>query len=529
MLRRDVLRGLVFSGLAAGAACSRAGSSSSAANTLRIIHPLNLANLDPVTTTEPATKDFAFLTYDQLVAVDGAFNPKPQMAEGWSIEDDGRSYLFGLRDGLKFHDGEPVRSQDCIPSIRRWGARDGFGSLMMSFVDDMQVVDDKRFRIRLKRPFALLPDALGKATSSECFIMPERLASTDPMKPVTEAVGSGPYRFLKEEWVSGSHAAWARFEGYTPRPEPVSGIAGGRIPAIARIEWSIIGDPSTAMAALQAGEQDYWDAVPPDLVPTLKADPNIRVTARVPTGASLMLQFNHLQPPFDNLGVRRAVAMAVDQIQFLSALTNDPALRRPCYSVYACGTPYASEAGADILKVADMAKARAALKDAGYHGEKVVLLGLQEGPAASVTQVADDLLRRLGMNVQFVAVDFATMAQRRLSKAPVEKGGWSAFITGWTGGDILNPAVNPMLRGAGVKGFPGWANDPGLEDLRHQWATAVDPAERVRLATAIQVEALKTLPYVPLGSFQVQSAYRSTVTGVFPAPVAAYWNIGKKA
>jgi peptide/nickel transport system substrate-binding protein len=525
MRRRDVLKGMICGGLAASVACSP--KSSSAINTLRIIHSQNLSNLDPVVTTEPATKDFAFLTYDQLVAVDANFIPQPQMAEGWTIEDDGRSYLFGLREGLKFHDGEPVRAQDCVPSIRRWGARDGFGSLAMSFVDDMQVVDDKRFRIKLKQPFALLPDALGKATASECFIMPERLASTDPMKPITEAVGSGPYRFLKDEWVSGSHAAWARFDGYVPRKDRVSGTAGGKIAAIARIEWSIIGDPSTAMAALLAGEQDYWDAPPADLISTLKADPNIRVASRNPAGGYMMLQFNHLQPPFDNVAVRRAVAMAVDQKAFLSAITSDPALRRPCYSVYACGTTYASEAGADILKVADIGKARAALQAAGYRGQKVVLLGLQEGAAGALALVAEDMLRRMGMNVEFVAVDFATMAQRRLSKAAVDQGGWSIFLTGWTAGDVLNPAVNPMLRGAGAKGFPGWANDPLLEDLRHQWASAIDLKERMRLATAIQVEALQTLPYVPLGSTLGQSAYRSDVTGVFPAPVAAYWNIGK--
>jgi peptide/nickel transport system substrate-binding protein len=528
MRRRDLLKSLAFSGLAASVGCGPAAKKA-AVSTLRIIHSQNLGSLDPVFTTEPATKDFAFLTYDQLVAVDENFVPRPQMAEGWSVEDNGRSYVFGLRDGLKFHDGAPVRSQDCIPSIRRWGARDGFGELAMSFIDDMQVIDDKRFRIKLKQPFALLPDALGKATASECFIMPERLASTDPTKPLTEALGSGPYRFLKDEWVSGSRAAWARFDGYIPRKEPVSGIAGGRIPAVARIEWSMIGDASTAMAALQAGEQDYWDQPPADLIPTLKADPNIRVDARIKSGAYLMLQFNHLQPPFNNLAIRRAVAMAVDQSQFLRAAANDPKLTRPCYGVYACGTSYASEAGADIIKVADLAKAKAALAASGYAGQKVVLLGLQEGPVAAAAQVAEDLLRRLGMNVEFVTVDFATLAQQRQSRAPVESGGWSAFVTGWSGGDIVNPAVNQMLRGAGEKSYPGWATDPTLESLRRQWTASVDPDERRRLATEIQVQFFKTLPYVPLGSILTQSAYRDNVTGVFPAPVPAYWNIGKKA
>jgi peptide/nickel transport system substrate-binding protein len=173
--------------------------------------------------------------------------------------------------------------------------------------------------------------------------------------------------------------------------------------------------------------------------------------------------------------------------------------------------------------------AKAQLHKAGYGGETVVLLAPQDGASSAMSQVADDLLRRMGMTVQFVALDFATMAQRRLNKGPVDKGGWSCFITGWTGADILNPAVHPMLRGSGLKSFPGWSDDVQIEDLRDRWAVSTDPAEQTRLARQIQVEAFKTLPYVPLGGSALQSAYRKTVTGVFPSPVAAYWNVGKTA
>ena len=291
----------------------------------------------------------------------------------------------------------------------------------------------------------------------------------------------------------------------------------------------MITDPSTAMAALIAGEQDYWDMPPADLIPSLKADPNLRVDSRTSTGGYMMLQFNHLQPPFNNVTVRQAVAMAVDQKLFMKAAAADPAFMRPCYGVYACGTPYASEAGADILKTADMQKARAQLVKSGYTGEKVVLLAQQEGLLAGPSQVTEDILKRMGMNVESVVLDFATMAQRRLNKSSTDKGGGSAFVTAWTGGDILNPAVNPLLRGAGEKGFPGWATDPILESLRNKWAASTDANERKDLATAIQVQALKTLPYVPLGSIQAPSAYRKDLTGVFSAPVQAFWNIGKSA
>ena len=200
--------------------------------------------------------------------------------------------------------------------------------------------------------------------------MPERMAKVDPMKQVTETIGSGPYRFLKSEFVSGRAAAWAKFDGYIPRKEPVDSIAGGRIPAVDRIEWSFISDPSTAMAALQAGEQDYWDAPTLDLVQVLKSDPNIVVSPRNPTGSYYMLQLNHTQPPFNNPKVRQALAMAVDQSDFLKSAVSDPSLIKPCYSYYGSDSPYFSDAGAEILKIQSLDKAKAALKDVGLRRRK---------------------------------------------------------------------------------------------------------------------------------------------------------------
>jgi peptide/nickel transport system substrate-binding protein len=528
MKRRNFLKGASLAAGTLPAFARRTLAQESATKTLRIIHSGNLASLDPIWTTAPPTKDYAFLTFDQLLAVDSNYIPQPQMAEGWVVEEDGKTYALGLREGLKFHDGEPVRSADCIASIQRWGARDGFGQLTMKFVDSFEAIDDRKFRIKLKKKFPLLPAALGKSNSSQCFIMPERMAKVDPMKQVTETVGSGPYRFLKSEFVSGARAAWAKFEGYIPRKESVDSIAGGRIPAVDRIEWAFISDPSTAMAALQAGEQDYWDAPPLDLIQVLKSDPNIVVSPRNPTGSYYMLQLNHAQPPFNNPKVRQALAMAIDQNDFLKSAASDAGLIRPCYSYYGTDSPYAGEAGADIVKVRSLDKAKAALKEAGYAGEKVVILGVMESSVlAAMCQVAEDLMRRMGMNVELVAMDFATMAQRRTSREPTDKGGWSAFVTAWTGSDIVNPAVHQMLRAGGSTAWFGWPADPEMEALRDQWANATDVDEQKRLAIALQAQAFKTLPYIPLGSLVQMVAYRKNLTGVFPCPVAAYWNIGK--
>jgi peptide/nickel transport system substrate-binding protein len=166
--------------------------------------------------------------------------------------------------------------------------------------------------------------------------------------------------------------------------------------------------------------------------------------------------------------------------------------------------------------------------EAGYNGEPVVILAVMDNPISSaLCQMSEDLLRRMGMNPKLVSMDFATMAQRRVSREPADKGGWSLFLTVWTGADIANPAVHQMLRAAGKASWFGWPEDPEMEALRDKWAVAPSAEEQKKLAIALQVQAFKTLPYIPLGSLYPQVAYRKTLTGLYPTPVASYWNIGK--
>ena len=523
MRRREFLAGLAATTLPMPAIASR-----SAAGTLKVIHGANLSSLDPIWTTVPATKDYAFMVYDQLLSIDASYVIRPQMAEGWTVENNGRAYTFTLREGLKFHDGEPVRSQDCIASIRRWAARDGFGQVLARRIDGMDVVDDRRFRIRLKKAFPLLPAALGKSSSSQCFIMPERVAATSPMTQISEHIGSGPFRFLRDEWVPGASAAWARFDGYVPRQEPVSGIAGGRVAKMARVEWTIIGDVATASAAMMRGEYDYWDQVLFDLAPMLRQNRNLVVRSPIVGGTYGMLRFNQLHPPFNNPELRRAIATAVDQADYMRAVAgDDPANWAVCNSFFACGTPYASEAGNGILREKNIDKAKAMVKAAGYKGERVVQIAATDSaPVDAMSHVTHDLLQRLGFNVDYVATDFGTLAQRR---EPVEKGGWSVFHTIWNNPDILDPAVNQMIRSNGATGWFGWPADDTLETLRGEWFDATEDAERKRLAAEIQAQAYKTLPYIPLGNYTQPHAWSKKVVGVVSAPTPIYWNIAKEA
>jgi peptide/nickel transport system substrate-binding protein len=501
------------------------------ARVLRVIPSANLTSLDPIWTTAPATKNHGYLIYDQIAAVDSSYVPRPQMAEGWEVGEDGRSWTFALRPGLRFHDGEPVRAADCVASIRRWQARDGFGQALAAATDALEALDDRRFRFRLSRPFPLLASALGKSNSSQCFIMPERVAATDPGRQINDPTGSGPFRFLRDEWVAGARAAYARHEGYVPRDEPVSSIAGGRVARVDRVEWTVIPDAATASGALRAGEQDYWEQPLHDLLASLRRDRNLVVQTRDPSGTYAMLRFNHLQPPFDNVALRRAVAMAVDQADYMRAVAGDePGAWGRCHGFFACNTPLASEAGADLLKSPNLDGARQAVRAAGYDGQKVVQIAATDSAQINaVSEVTADLLRRLGFNLEYVSTDWGTMLQRRNSQEPPERGGWSVFHTLWNGADILNPAVNTMIRASGRRAWFGWPSDPELERLRAAWFDSAEPAAQRAAAAALQEQAFRSLPYVPLGYYIQPAAWRRTVTGVFPVPTTVYWNIGKSA
>jgi peptide/nickel transport system substrate-binding protein len=520
-------RGLMAAG-AAAVAPRVVGAQGVAARTLRVIPQANLTALDPVWTTAVVTRNHAYLVYDQITTVDLAGVPRPQMAAGWTVEDDGKSWTFTLRDGLKFHDGEPVRAQDCVPSIRRWAQRDTFGQALWAVVDELVALDDRRFRFRLKKPFPHLALAMGKS-QNPAFVMPARLAATDPFQQVREAIGSGPFRFVANEWNPGQRAVWTRNADYVPRQEPVDGLAGGRVPRLERVEWTIITDPATAASAMVTGEQDYWEYPLHDLLPLLRRSREIVVDQRLQEGTYAICRFNHLHAPFNNLRVRRAFAMAIDQRDYMRAVAgNEADAWAACEGVFTCGSSLSSDLGSEILKTRNIDRAKAELAASGYNGEKVVLMAPGDYPQINaISLVSADILRRLGMNLELIATDWGTLVQRRANREPVERGGWSMIHTTSSGTDVAVPAIHLFLRANGRDAWFGWPTDERIEQLRDAWLDAATEAESKRIGAELNQRAMEVLPYVPLGFYWQPSAWRRNVTGAFRTPTTVFWNMSK--
>ena len=448
------------------------------------------------------------------------------MAESYNRSDDGLTYLIRLREGLLFHNGEPVRAQDCAPSLIRWAKRETIGQTIWNYVEICEASDDRTIRIRLKTPIPTFIDAIARGGASVAFMMPEHLARTDPYKQIPETIGSGPYRFLKDEFVSGAAAAYARFERYAPRPEPPDWTSGGKVAHFDRIEWKVIPDSATATAALQSGEIDWYEHVQPDLAPVLRKNPDIKFGLANPTGFNGVMRFNHMHPPFNNVDVRRAVMMAVNQHDYMTSVTGgDPSLYKLCKSMFPCGARYDRPFGAQAMR-GDIEEAKTILKRSGYKGEKAVLLNptdlVSVGPLGDVTY---DLMRKIGINVEMAATDWGTVAQRRNSREPVEKGGWSVLHT-WGPSTIrFTPAEHSQIRGLGATGWFGWYKDETMESLTDQWLRASTEAERDRLCDSIHIRAFDQVPSVPLGLFQILTAYRGNLTGLIQATGPYMWNI----
>ncbi len=519
--------------LIAGTAASLARSSlAQPANTrlIRFIPQADLAILDPTWTTAYVTRNHGFMLFDTLFGMDSQYRPSPQMLAGFKTEDDGKLWTLGLRSGLKFHDGEPVRAQDCVASIERWARRDAFGQALMAATDELSAKDDRTIQFRLKRPFALLPAALGKTQSYAPFIMPERLAKTDPAAQITEMVGSGPFRFKADERVPGARAVYEKFTGYVPLATGTPDMtAGPKIVNVDRVEWTTIPDPTTAAQALINAEQDWWDYASADLMELLQKSRGVKVVVQEPSGQMSQIRFNQLQPPFNNPAIRRALLGAISQEDTMTAVVGtDRKMWNTPAGYFAPNTPMSTAAGLEVFTTPrDMDKVKADLKAAGYKGEKVVLLAATDFPVLkAMADVAADTLKRAGMNVDYVATDWGSVVTRRAKKEPVEQGGWSAFCTAWAGADQINPAGHISLRANGDKAWFGWPDDPKLETLRDQWFQAPDIPAQAAICAQMQQQALQSIPYIPMGQYLQPTAYRANLDGVLGG-FALFWNVRK--
>jgi peptide/nickel transport system substrate-binding protein len=497
--------------------------------TLIFVPQANLTSLDPVWTTATVTRNFSLMVYETLYGRDQAFKPQPLMVEGHTIDADGKRWTMKLREGLLFHDGTPVLARDCVASLQRWLKRDAVSATINARVDAIEAPDDRTLVWRLKKPFPLLAHFLSKV-QPQPVIVPARLAATDPFKQLTEIVGCGPFRFLPDEFVSGSHAAFARFDKYVPRQEPASYTAGGHNVLLDRVEWRVIPDPATGANALAAGEVDWLELPSPDLVPMLKRASGVTTGLLDIYGTVAILRPNSFIAPTSNVGVRRAMMAAVDPREaMIAAMGEDESGWRAPMGYFLPGSPAANDAGMEFRRKRwSTDEVKAMLDKAGYGGERIILLHPTDQLIynAFITVVAD-AFRKVGLNIDEQMVDWGTVVQRRTSKETTEKGGWSIFPAGAPGPEYVDPMLANTLRSNGAKAWFGWPDDPKLEAAYEAWIDSPDDAERRRHEAEFQAAAFNYVPTIPLGQYLPQAAWRSNISGLLKGSAPVFWGADK--
>ncbi len=498
---------------------------------LRFVPIVGLVVLDPTFTGVPHTRSHGYLVFDTLFGLDENFVVRPQMVEGHTVDPGGTVWELTLREGLSFHDGTPVLARDAVASIRRCAIREGFCQALLTATDELAALDDRRFRFRLKQPFPLLPEALAGLGAITPVILPERIANGDPARPISEMIGSGPYRFMTSEFVPGERAAYERSPSYLPRRDGTpSYTSGPKIAYVERVEWVTIDDASTAVSALRRGEVDWLQAVNADQVSVLAQDQAVRTEVTEPAGSIGGMRFNHLHPPFDNPAIRRALLGAIDQADAMRVVAGtDGRYWRDRVGLFGHGTPFANDAGiAAVSEQPNYPAVKRALADAGYRGERIVVLGAAgSGYIPLLTQVGAEFLRRAGMNVDLQLSDYATMARRVARTDKPDRGGWNVYFTPIEGAFAHTPVTNEFFRGDGKNGAPGWPRSPEIEALRAPWLAADSHAERMRIAEAAQLRLWADVPYIPMGQWLRVTAYRRDLIDI-PRGFAAFYGVRRR-
>ena len=498
------------------------------AQTITAVMQSALRSLDPTITTAYVVRNFGYMVYDTLLALDAQNNIKPQMLASWQKSADGKTYTFTLRDGLKWDDGSAVTGEDCIASINRWMALDKMGQVMKTMLSSMKATGPKTFVIQMSVPTDIAIRALAKPSSIPAFMMPKRLADAPVTQPLTEVDGSGPFKFVASQYKPGVQAVFVKNDAYVPRSEPASGMAGGKVVNVQEVKWVGMPDTMTSVNALVNNEVDFVETVTPDMLPMVTGHANLKLYVSAEQGGQNAMRFNFEQPPFDNKLIRLAAMYAMNQKDVLEAQMGDPKYYKVCYAVFGCGSPYETTVASNGMFQGNIEKAKALLKEAHYDGTPVVVMQPTDYALVSpISQVVAEDLRKAGFKVNLQAMDWQTVINRRASHDPAAKGGWNIFTTYTVLSDIRDPLGNAAVAANGKAAWFGWPTFPEIENLRAEFAKTDDPTKLKAPAGQLQTALYDNGMSAPMGQFSEISVANTRLTGILPTPVPVFWSVKK--
>ncbi|MFN3974146.1 MAG: ABC transporter substrate-binding protein [Dehalococcoidia bacterium] len=489
--------------------------------TLRFIPHASLASIDPMWTTAAVTgKDFANFVYEGLFALDASFTPQPSLLEAWRVEPNGLTWTFTLRPNLTFHNGDPVRPQDVIESLKRWSSQDAWGREMWNNITRIDTIDQRTFAFVLKEPTGVILNQLSVPSGYRPVVVHEKIWQVPPKQGAREAIGTGPYRLVS--WRPGDKYVVERWPDYKSRTEPPSGLAGARPSYVDRIEGVEVPDHATRFASLHTGLVQFLDDFSHDLAPQVERNPNLRLHIVGP-GPKLIIAINHSRPPFNDLRVRQALQLAYPVDRAMQAAVGDSRFWRLCPSVFACGTIWEEpgKAGSEgHYNVHDLARAKELMRASGMEGTVVRLLSAQDVPSiANPSLVTKEVLEQLGLRVDLQPMDWAALTARRTNPEV-----WEVWHTAWITWHFVHPLVSPAH--AKLAWFARYPDTTGrVTSAREAILRALTLQEQLDKTRDLARVVWEDVPYIILGEASGLRATRKEVQGFKPTIFLTLWDV----
>jgi len=467
--------------------------------------------LDGHATTAVITREIGINMFEGLYALDAKFQPVPLLAEGHEVLDGAKRYVIRLRSDVKFHNGKSLTSADVVASLRRWGAVASTGKAVFKNVETVEAKSPTSLEIRLKEPSASLLTVLAQVDSA-AVIYPKEVIDASGEGPLKEFIGTGPFKFVEHK--PDRHIRLARFDGYAPRAEPRSYLAGQRIAFLDELHFLPVPDYATRQAGMITGEYGYIQQIKPDQYDRIKSSPGVEPVVVKPYGWVTVV-LNNKHGLMTDKRLRQAIQAALDPEPMMLGGLGHKDFYRLDPGLFFQESAWHSKAGAALYNQRDKDKARRLLKEAGYQGQPVRWIVTTEyehhyKPAL----IAKSQLEEVGLKVDLQVSDWATVVKRRAQPEV-----WDAFSTAFV--FVPEPSTSVQV----LCDWPGWWCSAEKDGLLQTMSRELDPKKRYAIWERVQTTFYADAARIKVGDYFRLDARRKDVQGFEPGPYMHFWNV----
>jgi len=466
--------------------------------------------VDPHWTTASVTAQIVNHIYETLFTLDKDGNPIPHLVDKYTISPDGLVYTLDLRRDVRFHNGQPMTSEDVVASISRWGRVTAAGKTVFASVRSVEADGPNRIIIRLSGRWGPLLAALANPFRSIPAVMPAEVVREAGDGQVRRFIGSGPFQFA--ERVPDRHIRLTRFANYAARSEPANGYGGRRVAYLDEIQFIPVPEQPTRVAGLENRLYDFANDINPDMHARFKANPDFQ-TFLAHVGWPIAM-FNKKSGAFVDRTMRQAFLATLNMESLMRVAFGQPTFYRLTPSLMPEGAWY-SEVGKEQYNQANPEKARGLLKQGGYAGKPVRWITTQAYEwMYRIAAAARPQLEAAGFVVDIQVLDWATLVERRANPAL-----YDIFSTG-----VVN-AAEPTDDVYFSANWPGWWVDERKEALLKQLVQTIDYKERYKLWEDFQRYWWQEVPAIHFGQYSMMRVASTKVKDYSNLRMITFWNV----